>query len=116
MNQIKCPRYQKCSAAICPLWRPVIEQKMVKGERVCGVLLEYQKTESRAVLTTYYGTRMMELMAQATNQIKAHGGYLLRSALTRAAKTGSRLTLAVSPKSSTRTRRVVLALELNNQR
>jgi len=116
MNQIKCPRYQKCSAAICPLWRPVIEQKMVKGERVCGVLLEYQKTESRAVLTTYYGTRMMQVMEQASDQIKDHGGYLLRSALTRAAKTGSRLTLVLSPKSNTRTRRVGLALDLNNQR
>jgi hypothetical protein len=65
---------------------------MVKGERVCGVLLEYQKTESRVILATHYGTYMMKVMAQATEQIKAHGGYLLRSALTRAASTGTRLT------------------------
>jgi hypothetical protein len=91
MNQINCPRYPRCSAAICPLWRPVLEQKMVKGERVCGVLLEYQKTDSRALLTTHYGTLMMQVMAQATDQIKAHGGYLLRAALTRAASTGTRL-------------------------
>lgn len=93
MSPINCPRYQKCSAAICPMWRPVLEQKMIKGERVCGVLLEYQKTESRAILTTHYGTQMMQVMAQATDQIKAHGGYLLRSALTRAASKGTRLTL-----------------------
>jgi hypothetical protein len=93
MISSQCPRYQKCSAAICPLWRPVLEQKMVKGERICGVLLEYQKTESRAILATHYGTQMLELMAQATEQIKAHGGYLLRSALIRAASTGTRLTL-----------------------
>lgn len=93
MISSQCPRYQKCSAAICPLWRPVLEQKMVKGERICGVLLEYQKTESRAILATHYGTQMLELMARATEQIKAHGGYLLRSALTRAASTGTRLTL-----------------------
>ena len=93
MNQINCPRYQKCSAAICPMWRPVLEQKMMKGERICGVLLEYQKAESRAILTTHYGTQMMQVMAQATDQIKAHGGYLLRSALARAASTGTRLTL-----------------------
>jgi hypothetical protein len=91
MNQINCPRYQRCSAAICPLWRPVLEQKMVKGERVCGVLLEYQKTLSRPFLTTHYGTQMMQVMERATDQIKAHGGYLLRSALTRAASTGTRL-------------------------
>ena len=94
MNQINCPRYQRCSAAICPLWRPVLEQKMVKGERVCGVLLEYQKTESRAILATHYGMQTLELMAQATEQIKDRGGYLLRSALARAARTGTRLTLS----------------------
>ena len=93
MSPINCPRYQKCSAAICPLWRPVLKQKMVKGERVCGVILEYQKTESRAILTTHYGEELMQVMARATDQIKAHGGYLLRSALTRAASTGTRLTL-----------------------
>lgn len=93
MSPNQCPRYQQCSAAICPLWRPVLEQKMVKGERVCGVLLEYQKTLSRPFLSTHYGTQMMQVMAQATDQIKAHGGYLLRSALARAASTGTRLTL-----------------------
>jgi hypothetical protein len=75
------------------MWRPVLEQKMVKGERVCGVLLEYQKPQSKAFLTTYYGIHMMQVMAEATDQIKTHGGYLLRSALTRAASTGTRLSL-----------------------
>lgn len=93
MNSANCPRYQRCSAAICPLWRPVLEQKMVKGERVCGVLLEYQKIDSRVFLATHYGTEMVEVMAQATDQIISGGGYLLRSALERAASTGSRLTL-----------------------
>jgi hypothetical protein len=66
---------------------------MLKGERVCGVLLEFQKPQSRAILATLYGEKMMQVMAQATDQIKAHGGYLLRAALTRAASTGTRLTL-----------------------
>jgi hypothetical protein len=68
---------------------------MVKGERVCGVLLEYQKTDSRAILTNHYGTLMMQVMERATDEIRNHGGYLLRSALTRAAMTRSRLTLAL---------------------
>ena len=93
MSKIKCPRYQRCSAAICPMWKSVLEQKMVKGERVCGVLLEYQKPESKAFLMTHYGEQMMQVMAQATDQIQADGGYLLRSALTRAASTGTRLSL-----------------------
>lgn len=93
MNQINCPRYQRCSAAICPMWRLVLEQKMIKSERVCGVLLEYQKINSRTFLATHYGTYMMQVMAEATDQINERGGYLLRSALTRAAATGTRLTL-----------------------
>jgi len=93
MRQVDCPRYQRCSAAVCPLWRPVLEQKMVKGERVCGVLLEHSKTDSRPILSTYYGAEMMQVMAKATVDIKAHGGYLLRSALSRAESTGSRLKL-----------------------
>jgi hypothetical protein len=68
---------------------------MVKGERVCGILLEYQKPQSRAILTTHYGAQMLQVMAQATDQIKDRGGYLLQSAITRAAKTGSRLLLTL---------------------
>lgn len=89
----QCPRYQKCSAAICPLHDSVLKQKMLNGERVCGVLLEYQKINSRPFLMRHYGAQMMQVMEQATEQVKAHGGYLLRSALTRAARTGTRLTL-----------------------
>ena len=93
MKQNDCPRYQRCSAAVCPLWRPVLEQRMIKSERVCGVLLEYQKINSRAILATHYGAEMMRVIAKATEDIKAHGVYLLRSALSRAESTGSRLKL-----------------------
>lgn len=93
MTPINCPRYQRCSAAVCPLWRPVLEQKMIKGERVCGILLEHQKISSRGFLRGLYGHELMRVMSEATEQIKAHGGYLLRSALKRAAATGTRLSL-----------------------
>lgn len=93
MTKIQCPRYQSCSAAICPLWKSVNAQKMMKGERVCGILLESQKRGSEALLMGLYGAELMQVMAQATEDIKRHGGYLLRSALKRAAGTGTRLTL-----------------------
>lgn len=66
---------------------------MVKSERVCGVLLEYVKIDSRPILATHYGAEMMQVMAKAVEDIKDHGGYLLRSALSRAESTGSRLKL-----------------------
>jgi hypothetical protein len=77
------------------MWKPVLQQMMVKGERVCGILLEYQKIQSRAILSTHYGTELMEVMEQATQQIKSDGGYWLRSALKRAESTGTRLNLLV---------------------
>jgi hypothetical protein len=66
---------------------------MVKGERVCGVLLEYQKVDSREFIATHYGTEIAGVMAEATDQILSGGRYLLRSALERSASTSSRLTL-----------------------
>jgi len=93
MNQVTCPRFQRCSAAVCPIHGPVLDQKMLKGERVCGILLEYQKPQSKTFLMTYYGHELMQIMAEATKQIQVHGGYLLRSALKRAATTGTRLAL-----------------------
>jgi hypothetical protein len=77
------------------MWKPILQQMMVKGERVCGILLEYQKIQSRAILSAHYGTELMEVMEQATQQIKSDGGYWLRSALKRAESTGTRLNLLV---------------------
>jgi hypothetical protein len=98
MNQNQCPRYQRCSAAICPIWKPVLEQKMLKSERICGILLEYQKPQSHAILATHHGSKLLKIMAQATKDIQSHGGYLLRSALERAAKTNSRLVVTAKLK------------------
>jgi len=98
MKQVNCPRYQRCSAAICPLWKSVLEQRMLKGERVCGVLLEYQKPQSEAILITHYGSELLKIMAQATKDIQSDGRYLLRSALDRAAKTSSRLAVTAGLK------------------
>lgn len=93
VNLIACPRFQRCSAAICPLQGSVLEQRMLNGERVCGVLLEYQKVGSRTFLTTHYGAELVNVMAEATEQINARGTYLLRSAINRAARTGTKLAL-----------------------
>jgi hypothetical protein len=95
MTATECPRYQRCSAAICPLWKSVLEQKMLKGERICNLLLEHQKPQSRAILSTHYSPELMDVMDQATQQIKSDGGYWLRSALKRAASTGTQLNLLV---------------------
>jgi hypothetical protein len=80
------------------MWKPVLEQKMLKSERVCGILLEYQKPQSQAILITHYGSQLLKIMALATKDIQSHGGHLLRSALDRAAKTNSRLAVTAQLK------------------
>lgn len=88
---MKCPKYNSCSAAICPLYRPVSEQRMLPSERVCSILLEAQKPHSEAILIAWYGKEIYEVMAQTAEWINAHGTYPLRRALKSASKTGSRV-------------------------
>ena len=88
---MRCPKYDSCSAPICPIYKPISEQRMLPGERVCSILLEAQKLHSETILIAQYGIETYVVMAQATEWIKAHGAYPLRRALCYAAKTGSRL-------------------------
>jgi len=49
MNMEACPKYQSCSAPICPLdpnWRKALH---LKHERVCFYLCEAQKDGSEAI-------------------------------------------------------------------
>jgi hypothetical protein len=88
---ISCPKYESCSAAICPLYKPIVEQRMLPSERVCSILLETQKPRSEVILIAQYGKEIYEVMAQATKLAHAHGTYPLRRALRIASQTGSRL-------------------------
>jgi hypothetical protein len=88
---MRCPKYGSCSAPICPIYKPISEQRMLPSERVCSILLEAQKPHSETILIAQYGMETYVVMAQATEWIKAHGTYPLRRALSYAAQTGSRL-------------------------
>jgi hypothetical protein len=91
MNDYDCPKFESCSAAICPLFKPVLEQYMLPSERTCSILLEYQKPFSEEFLRECYGEELVALMAKATALIHSDGTYPIRHALSNAAKTGSRL-------------------------
>ena len=43
-----CPRYDRCSAPLCPLDRQVDERVRLRGERLCGLALLRVKGEVRA--------------------------------------------------------------------
>lgn len=45
-----CPRYERCSAPICPLDKQWEQRTHIKGEPVCGLLLELAKEGGEANL------------------------------------------------------------------
>jgi hypothetical protein len=91
MKYYECPRYEKCNAPICPLLKSVNEQKMLHHERVCSVLLEYQKDGSEARMTAIGLGDLIPVMSRATEEIKNEGTYRLRSAIEQSAKTASQI-------------------------
>lgn len=62
----ECPKFDKCNAPACPLYKPVSQQVHRKGESVCFYLTEAQKIDPKAVFDGSGLTELHELMAQAT--------------------------------------------------
>ena len=85
-----CPRYDRCSAPVCPLdpaWRL---RSHLKGEPVCGLLLELSKTDGEATLRGFLPAEVAQAaITLAPTLLARHAP--LRRASEKAAKTGSRL-------------------------
>ena len=89
-----CDKFEDCSAPVCPLWKPIHQQRIIKGEELCIYLLEYQKEGLRAeIFTGAYLEEIGKVMAKATEEILTQPrvpAYLV-NALKRASSTGSRI-------------------------
>ena len=62
----ECPKFDKCHASACPLYKSVSQQVHRKGESVCFYLTEAQKIDSKAVFDGSGLGELHDLMAQAT--------------------------------------------------
>ncbi|MBU3628525.1 hypothetical protein [Polynucleobacter sp. AP-Reno-20A-A9] len=94
MKIYDCDRFEFCSAPICPIWKPIIKQRIIKGEELCLYLLEYQKEKVRPeIFKDAYLGEIAKVMAKATEEIFTLPGIPahLVSALIRATTTGSRI-------------------------
>jgi hypothetical protein len=107
INMTQCPKYDvegrpSCSAAICPLWKPISEQRMLPSERVCFHLLEYQKIDSEAIFNRSGRGNIYKEMGKVTEEIFASPDSYphLIKALKKASKTGSRIKHAMNIKNS----------------
>ena len=86
----RCPRFNRCSAPICPLdlnWRRRVH---LAGEPTCGVALELQKGARTAKLGGAYGQQVVEEVSRALPKIVRRWPPIA-AALERAAKSGSRV-------------------------
>ena len=85
-----CPKWQKCSAPICPLDHNIESRVHIKGDRVCFYLCEYVKPGGIAALTGRVATEHLEAVVRAYCDIVPRCAPL-KFALARASKTASRL-------------------------
>jgi len=85
-----CPKYETCSAPICPLnshWR---DTRHLPGERVCFYLCEAQKDGAGAIFDSVGRGYLYRLMVEATPEISNRWS-TIKIALAKAAKSGSRM-------------------------
>jgi hypothetical protein len=91
MKISNCPRFDKCSAPICPLDRNWKLRVYLKGEPICFYLLEYVKPNAKAQFQGSIGVRIYAAV-QTSIDAMSHRYAPLRRALERAKRTGSRIT------------------------
>ena len=87
----ECPRWDKCSAPICPLDQDWEKRKHLKGERVCLWLTESVKENAKAVFDGAGLSHILEEVQRIAPAIIA-SRHTIRIALERASKTGSKIT------------------------
>ena len=90
-----CPKFEKCSAAICPLDPNWQRANHLKNERVCFFLCEVQKSDSESIFRDAGLGELYQLMVEATPGISLRWAYIER-VLIRARKTGSRMNRKLS--------------------
>lgn len=85
-----CPRHRSCSANICPMDPEVHRRTHLRGEPVCGMLLELGKQGGEATLGGVLRAEQLQTLTTLAPTLLARWAPL-RRAYTKAAKKGSRL-------------------------
>lgn len=86
-----CPRWDKCSAPICPLDPDWSKRVHRKGERICLWLTESVKENAKAV---FEGAGLAHILQEIQSIAPAiiASRHTIRTALERASNTGSKMT------------------------
>lgn len=83
-----CPKFDKCSANICPLDPDRQLRRYIKGEAVCFLLRELVKPGARLILDRIIPKELLDLVLSAAPEISARHAPI-RSSLERSAETPS---------------------------
>ena len=87
-----CPRYERCSAPVCPFDREWEKRIHIKGEPVCGLLLELAKDDGEANLRGSLPGQAVDRVVGSAPSLLARWAPL-RRAFERASKQLSKLRL-----------------------
>ena len=78
MKSANCPKFESCSAPICPLEPDWPKRSHLDGERVCFYLTEYSKPAARPILRGALAREQYEAIVQAYPNIIASLGPVRR--------------------------------------
>jgi len=90
MRMERCPKFEKCSANICPLDQNWRKSCHLQHERVCFYLCEAQKLGSEALFGSRGLSELHQGMVEVAPEISCRWA-IIKKALIRAGKTGSRM-------------------------
>ncbi len=87
---MRCPKFERCSAAYCPAMGPRLGGKHYKGESVCSYLLESVKPDGQTRLRGYLPAELADpVIRDGLRFLNSTGP--LQKPLKRASKQGSRM-------------------------
>ena len=98
MKMDECPKFNKCSAPVCPLYKSIYEQEHLENERACCYLLEAQKIDSEGNFNQSGLGELYKLMVRATHEVFAQpeNHKYLQKKLLKAATSSSRMARGIS--------------------
>jgi hypothetical protein len=90
---VRCPRFDSCSASVCPLDPQWPRAQHLQGERVCGLLTELVKVGGRARVANILTPEQFPILVREWPKVEARWNDI-RVRLGASAKTGSRIDAA----------------------
>lgn len=96
-----CPRWQKCSANICPADPTWHSRTHIRGERVCALIREVAKAPSempaKSILVWYVSTELAAQVSEVIPEMLRRYAPL-KKGFRRSSEMGSRLTRTIGAK------------------